>query len=128
MIFAVSLTISILIGASAFAGTTAKPDAQFGTELPFKKGTVIEIESYDPATRTYTVNSTNFPGEDSSYVSAESMARSVDAVDLKRIQKSPTSIVGNQYEIRSPLAGFTQQELQMRKSPRAPAEKSKSGK
>lgn len=120
--------LSISVGLPAFAGTAAKPDTRFGTELPFKKGTVIEIESYDPATRTYTVNSTNFPGEDSSYVSAESMARSVEAVDLKRILKSPTSIVGNQYEIRSPLAGFTQQELQMRKNPRAPAEKSKAGK
>ena len=67
-------------------------------EIPMYAGEVIEIDSYDTVSQTYEVNSIKYPGQGPLIVTPQNLAKSVTAVDLKKILKDPKSIVQNQYK------------------------------
>lgn len=117
-IFAAALTVLLMI-AVPFAGAAdanqkLKPDPKYGTDLPLPKGAVIEIISYDEKTDSYEVGSVNFPGEGSTFVTPEGLARAIPALDLTRLKNSPQKILSTQYKLDGVLSGLTDEELKMR--------------
>jgi hypothetical protein len=93
-----NISLILLIAVAAHAAEKRKFDSKFGSDLPFLKGAMIEIKSWDEKTHTYLAASPAFPGEGDSYITPEGLKKGVDAINLERILQSPKSIIGNQYK------------------------------
>ena len=90
-------------------------DPVFGSFGKYPKNAVMEVKSYDKKTRTFLVGSTILPAEGEFYVSAESLKRAADSIDLQLILKEPSRIVGTQFMIDQELWFFSSQELDVRR-------------
>lgn len=113
----ISLGISYSMFAAEPAGKVKakeKLDTVLGTDLPVMADNVIEIKKYDDKSRTYEVFAVQFPGEGSTMVTPEGLAKSIKTIDLDRIKKLPKSIVGQQFKTDQDLPGLKPEEIQLR--------------
>jgi hypothetical protein len=66
------------------------------------KGTIggmIEVRSYDSASQLYDLKYVKYPGQGPFYVSLEDLCNGTKALDLQKLRRAPSSIVGNQYKL-----------------------------
>lgn len=117
----VLISLCSLFAAQAGDSATkkAKTDTVYGSDLPFLKGSMIAIKSYDPETQTYETYSPPFPGEGYSYVTPEGLDRGLEALDLQTIRNNPRNIVGNVYKVDNDLPTLFEHEKEARKNPEA---------
>jgi len=114
--FLLTLILCLVCGPVAAHGTQPekKLDTKMGTELPFLEGTLIEFQSYDPKSRTYKAIAAAFPAEGDSFVTPEGIKKGIHSVDLPRLLRNPTSIVGSQLKTDEKLPTLTEQEVKLR--------------
>jgi len=93
-LFKIMIMFGFIVGVSASAKTL---NTTYGSDFPFFKHVLVSILAYDPATRSYTVQASDFPAEGTASVTPESLGNSVSAIDLERILEHPDSIVGDQF-------------------------------
>jgi hypothetical protein len=103
-------------GASSSAATASAPtkkvyDFVYGTDLPIFKGALIEIKSYDEASKTYTIASVTFPGEGDSQVTPEGLKKAISGLNIKSILKNPSRIVGSQFKLDQALSTLFDEEV-----------------
>lgn len=72
---------------------------QASAEYPYPMGPkeYIEIHSYDPETRTYDIKLIKYPRQGPFITTPEEVCKGISALNLERVLRSPSSIVGNQY-------------------------------
>lgn len=126
----ISVCLMLIVVPAMSANSSARKNAAKstqGSDLPLMKDSLIRILSYDPATKTYEVESANFPGEGESHITPEALSASApDAVNLPRILRNPESIVGQEFQINSSLPTLFPNEREARRSGGAPAPVKKS--
>jgi hypothetical protein len=66
-------------------------------KIPVQAPLTVEIKSYDKAHRLYEVVEAKMEGQGPWYATASSLAKAIDAIQLKKIRRNPSSIVGNEY-------------------------------
>jgi|GEM_PF-5032776 len=88
-----------------------KFDLKFGSDLPIKKGHLIEIHSYSKKTGTYVVSAVEFPGEGRSNVTKAALARAVGSIRSKGFESDVLGYVGNQYKLDRDLSTLFPAEL-----------------
>jgi hypothetical protein len=71
--------------------------AQASDTFPMKAQTLIEIDSYDAATQTYHLTNIKYWGQGPLVTTPEFLVQAIPALNLKRIKKSPSSILRTQY-------------------------------
>lgn len=116
--FSICLTLIVAPAMAANSGVrkTSTKSAQ-GSDLPLMKDSLIRILSYDAESKTYEVESANFPGEGESFVTPEALASSASGVvNLSRILKNPESILGQEFQINKDLPTLFPNEKDSRKS------------
>lgn len=112
-------SLAVLLFASSLLA--ANKSSQ-GTDLPLKKGSLIRVISYDPRTKTYEVESANFPGEGESNVTPEALATAApSAANLQKILRNPESIVDQEFQINGDLPTLFDKEREARVQGSAPA-------
>lgn len=123
VLFLVAFQISVVT-----AKEKQKLDTVYGSELPFMKGVMVEIKSYDADTQTFEVASPEFTGEGESYVTPEGLKKGLHSLDLSRIKSDPQSIVGNQYKTDAEIPTLFPEEKAARSATAPKSKKFKSSK
>lgn len=109
--------MALLLAIAPFVEAQEKPaPAYMGTDLPFQEGALIRFVTYDEKTRTYEAIVPGLIGEGVAYVSPEAAARSIRALDLKRLVKNPTCILGNDYSNEIVMPVLSPEERNARKA------------
>lgn len=116
LLFAIGLTPLFTLGGK---NSRKIPSAvsKNGSDLPISSGTLIEILSYDPKTKTFEIQAAALPGEGESWVTPEALAEASEAASLDRLLKDPKSFVGQQFQIKRELPTLFDEERDSRSSP-----------
>jgi hypothetical protein len=87
-----------------------------GTDLVFPKDAELRILAYDVKTKTYTINSYKFPGEDSSNVTPEALAEAVPKVKRMKdiLRQNPEEIVDAVYKAAVNIPTLFPKEMEAR--------------
>jgi hypothetical protein len=93
-----------LFGAQAFAD---------GETIDAK--TLVEIDSFDPKTRTYELVAVEFPGQGPLVVTSEELARIIPTLSLDRLKRDPEQVLHNQYTIDKQAKLLTPEQVEKRK-------------
>lgn len=70
---------------------------------PISAGQVIDIKDWDIKSATFEVIDTKYEAQGPNFVTVEDLAASVTTLDLKKLKKDPSKIVGNQYKLDKEL-------------------------
>lgn len=113
-----SLAVVLLLCAlpALAADRKADPCATKGTNLAYPKGKKIEIVAYHASSATFEIQSPDFPGEGTSFVTFDGLADGVKAVRTKRgaIAADPASLKGAIFTTDKPIPTLFERETEAR--------------
>jgi hypothetical protein len=86
------------------------------TWMTINKGAMIRVDKYDPNSNTYKVTVIGEEAVGPLYTRFEEIAKAVSFSEVARLKKKPSLIVGNEYQVDTPLPALTAAALAKRKS------------
>ena len=93
----------------------ASLNTEFGSDLPMLKDAIVRIKSYDKKSKTYLVDSPEFPGEGQYRVTPEGLTKAWKAANLERLKSKPESVVGLEFKADQDLPTLFDEEVKARK-------------
>lgn len=81
-----------------------------------KRGSFIEVTSYDPKSKTYEITHQKYPGQGPLIVTAEQLSKAAPTtVKLNRVLKDPESILTQQFQIDQDMETLSTAEFEARR-------------
>jgi hypothetical protein len=93
----------------------ASKTADSATWMTINKGAMIRVDKYDPSSNTYKVTVIGEEAVGPLYTRFEEIAKAVSFSEIARLKRKPTLIVGNEYQVDTPLPALTAAALAKRK-------------
>lgn len=70
---------------------------------PILKGRKISVRAWEPHSKTYDVEDSEFSAQGPNYATVKDLAKAVKALDRRKLQRQPDSVVGNEYVLDEDL-------------------------
>lgn len=96
---------------ATFAKTKVPPEL----DPPIPKGAMIEVNSYDPVSETYSLILVNERAVGPNVATIQDLAKAVSTLNAKTLQEKPNAILTNQYLLDNELRLLSERGVALRK-------------
>lgn len=95
-------------------------------EPPIKKGTMIQVQSYNEKSKTYDIVMPKYEAQGPNYATVADLVKALPSVDAKRVVANPRTIVGMEYVLDNDLKLQDTAKVEALQKPPAPKKPAKS--